>query len=76
MYNLANKKTLPSYILTPDSSYGRSACKCLKFNPKQRDFLAVGYANRRVYIYKLTYALSHYVVQDKHVLTQLMVEDK
>jgi hypothetical protein len=56
---------VPTYVLeykAPQSSEQLSKIKTaysIAFNPKQRDFLAVGYHDRTTKIFRLNYSLSN-----------------
>ena len=65
IYDLIQSKQVPTYVLeykAPQSSEQLSKIKTaysIAFNPKQRDFLAVGYHDRTTKIFRLNYSLSN-----------------
>lgn len=67
IYDLLLSKQVPSYVLEYQRSASLRAEKvskhktayALSFNPRQRDFLAVGYHDGTTKIYRLNYSLSN-----------------
>ena len=48
----------------------------IMFNPRQRNFLAVGYYDKLVRIYRLTSQLSNMTQEDEKVLSKFLQEKK
>ena len=81
IYDLFLSKKAPSYVLpytqSLQSSYTTSkAGYCLCFNPRQRDFLAVGYHDGSAKIFQLNYSLSTQQKDELKFLRQNFLEQK
>lgn len=78
IYDLTVYKQVPAYILEESEEEvkigkhtgGVKIC----FNPKQRDFLAVGYMDGDTKIYKLNYSLSNQKKNEINILNELIEE--
>lgn len=71
IFDLLKSKTSASYVLKHGDDgvpMQYKAGASLKFNPKQRDFLAVGYHDATVRIYRLNYSLSNPKKNEARVL--------
>jgi hypothetical protein len=79
MFDLLVSKSQPAYILGVDekkkSLRKAPSAQCLSFNPKQRDFLSVGYTDGITKIYQLNYSLSNIQKDDYKVLNSYL-DDK
>jgi WD40 repeat protein len=71
VYDLAQSSTLPSARLANSSEGGSEACCSLSFNPKQRDFLAAGYARGAIRIWRLSWRLSNPFPGEETALQEL-----
>lgn len=72
IYDLTISKKSPVYILENEGdetkSVNNSGGVRISFNPKQRDFLAVGYMDGITKVYKLNYSLSNLKKNEKKIL--------
>jgi len=67
IYDLIESRTSPTHVLTHDDQSVRAALRvaqCLSFNPRQRDYLGVGYHDGSIRVYQLSYSLSNPRKQD------------
>jgi WD repeat-containing protein 34 len=81
IYDLMLSKQVPSYVLDykpPPQTEHQSKVKTaysIGFNPRQRDFLAIGYHDGTVKIFRLNYSLSNKQPSDLKILKSFC-EDK
>ena len=71
-------KQVPAYILEDSEEEAKVAKQTggvkISFNPKQRDFLAVGYMDGDTKIYKLNFSLSNQKKNEANILNELIEE--
>mmetsp|Transcript_30586 Transcript_30586/g.30073 ORF Transcript_30586/g.30073 Transcript_30586/m.30073 type:complete len:184 (+) Transcript_30586:1334-1885(+) len=74
IYDLTISKKSPAYILEneEEEKVVNSGGVKISFNPKQRDFLAVGYMDGMTKIYKLNYSLSNLKKNEKKFLSEFV----
>ena len=76
IYDLTISKKSPAYILENEGEEGKNSHNSggvkISFNPKQRDFLAVGYMDGITKIYKLNYSLSNMQKNEKKILANFL----
>ena len=70
LYDLSSSKSAPAYVLkhTDDCQHDLKVAQCIQFNPRQRDFLAVGYHDGSVRIFQLNYTLANQQKRDMKTL--------
>ena len=65
IYDLTRSKQVPSYVIdykappSIDQLSKNKTAYSIAFNPKQRDFLAIGYHDGTTRIFRLNYSLSN-----------------
>jgi WD40 repeat protein len=80
IYDLTVSKQTPAYILEEADEESKVAKNPggvkIMFNPKQRDFLAVGYMEGKTKIYKLNFSLSNPKKNEIQVLNEFLEDVK
>ena len=84
IYDLLLSKQTPSYVLPYTQNINTKVERissqksgyCLSFNPRQRDFLAVGYHDGTARIFQLNYSLSTQKKDEIKLLKQSFLEQK
>eukprot|EP00347_Sterkiella_histriomuscorum_P003637 403363522 len=77
IYDLVQSKSAPSYILKNQDegvSHSLRVSQSVCFNPRQRDFLAVGYHDGFARIYRLNYQLANIQKNELKVLQSFLEE--
>ena len=80
IYDLVRSKKKPIETIKIDdelsTKYQYREASSINFNPRQRDFVAVGYYDKVVRIYKLSRNLSNMTGEDHKVLKEYLDEKK